>query len=301
MRKIILALASAVAVAGCSHNLPRNSSFFSNPTPLIERSLAANTFTTATTGRVMYEEKSSRMTEGALLDGPVDFQFMLDHKHLEAGAALLRFSFNKIYYYCTQGNNDKKSPAGLSLGSFCLVDTKGNGKFDEIQELIFQTETTPLSFSKTSPIDPAPYHVAQVPFSSISMESDLVYEGIKDGYVVIEHRLHPVDDADVPYRRKFFVSVPQQNPVSLRVAIIPFEGMSVPATFNLPLLQPLMLDLVITKADDRSIQYSILKPWAPWRMPQGINQKGEFTTIPTTPTAPTAPAAPMPPTTTQAP
>ncbi|WP_044563868.1 hypothetical protein [Azospirillum sp. B4] len=246
--------------------------------------MAPNTFATATKGEVIYSETSSRMTDGAILNGEADYRYALNHKHLLPGTVLLTFPFNGRTYYCSQGDEQKKSDAGLSFNSICFLDRKGDGTFDQIQDLVFYNDTLVQAFGQTADIAPTPYHVQQVPFGQVSVQSDLVFDGVKDGYVIIEHRLHPQDvAAPAPYRRKFFVQVPQQDPVTLSIPLEPFEGMSMPEVFKLPALQVVMLNLVITKADDRSVQYSILKSWAPWRMSGTLSQKGEFTTVPTAP------------------
>ncbi|MEE3626697.1 hypothetical protein UCD39_22420 [Nitrospirillum sp. BR 11752] len=291
MRKIYTAAAIAMALAGCSHEMPRNASFNSIRTPIMTRSHTVGVFDTRKAGDVIYSETSSGTTEGAIVDGPIDFQRIFKDMKFSPGDSLLKFSYNMVDYYCTRG--DQNSDSGLSIGSICFVDEKGDGHLNKIHVLGFKTSTQVMNLGPTFDVAPAPaaYHTALVPFGAMTMQSDLVFDGVKDGYVVIEHRLHgDVQQSSIPYSRKFFAPVPQQNPVSLNIPLLPFDGMSVPASFSSPLLQSFMLTLVITKADAQSIQYSVMKTWTPWRMPQGIKERGAFTTIPATAATPTTPA-----------
>lgn len=285
--RIAVATTGLLLLTGCGAVIPPNASFNTPPPPMVTRSLAVNTQASVKTGEVLYSEVSSNLVPGAILDGDIDFDRLFGDIKFHPGDPLLAFSYNNTHYYCPK--TDEPSDTGLSFNSFCFVDEKADGHLSKIQ--MFEFDRDAHGYGKahrflmtfTVAPAPAPYHAGPVPFDPMAVQSELVFDGVKDGYVVIEQRLHPQGQDDVPYRRKFFAPVPQQQPVALTIPLLPFDGVAMPAPFNEPAFQPLMLTLAITRADDRHVEYSVLKDWMPWRMPKGIQQRGEFTTIPTAP------------------
>ncbi|MEE3626696.1 hypothetical protein UCD39_22415 [Nitrospirillum sp. BR 11752] len=287
--KTRIALAAGLLIlTGCGATIPPDASFNTPRPPMITHSLAANTQTTRNKGAVLYSDVSSRLVPGVILDGEIDFNRLFGDIKFHPGDTLITYPYNNTNYYCPQ--SEPPTSSGLDANSFCFVDENKDGHLTKIQMFEFtnthggHSSATAYRFLMTFTVAPAPYHAGMVPFGPMSVQSDLVFDGVQDGYAVIEHRLHEEgrDDAIV-YRRKFFAPVPQQQPVTLTIPLLPFDGMSIPEAFSAPALAPLMLTLIVNQANDHGIQYSIQKPWAPWRMPQGIQQKGDFTTIPTTP------------------